>query len=686
MINKNKFSVEKYSKNIKIDEPTKLFEHIGKGSEDLTKEITKIKLELERSHYEKEALERQNRELSILLDEMKEKDMISTEQVLRYKGKINNTQTTEECKKTVRNDTKRNEDKLLVEISDLHEKLAYELTRRNQLETELQRSNNENYSNDNKIRRYQSQINDLHDEIQESLKKWEQDKLKLSSELEKCYLEIASLKKKNESLIIEKNESHALFDKEIQREVEKFNTEITEYKFKLEQMKKDMDRLNNEYFNKMNDYSKENNDLKRKMQASKEQIERVCNDNDELNQKINYLVNEKEETFVRFNDEIEKAIAENNKIEDDNHRMEIENCRLQEEYTRLQEEYNRLKDESQQMKNENQRSTTTLSGEIQGLLKELSELRKKMEEIYQEKDKGLRENDKLIRENDKIIRENERLLRENEKFMEELKKYSLKTQNLTQENEEIQRKLEDLAADKEELIFRLSSELASSQKENDDIKKDLFEKESEIQITESNLSTFMHENNFLKQNIQELKTEIEKLNEINIENQQIIEEINNSKDNLKYNYEDSAEENKRLKEQVAELEEKNREIFHNLEKDLAQRAKDYKERTMNILNVQRSNSSMSLVENNENLYSQRSKSPYLRPSTPFERVEINRLENEPGNGNAAAKLLQALDKSPRGRNTLVKNSVTPTKETIKSRIANLLQNRNRIGEEISKFE
>ena len=123
-----------------------------------------------------------------------------------------------------------------------------------------------------------------------------------------------------------------------------------------------------------------------------------------------------------------------------------------------------------------------------------------MEEIYQEKDKGLRENDKLIRENDKIIRENERLLIENEKFMEELKKYSLKTQNLTQENEEIQRKLEDLAADKEELIFRLSSELASSQKENDDIKKDLFEKESEIQITESNLSTFMHENNFLKQN------------------------------------------------------------------------------------------------------------------------------------------------------------------------------------------
>ena len=44
-------------------------------------------------------------------------------------------------------------------------------------------------------------------------------------------------------------------------------------------------------------------------------------------------------------------------------------------------------------------------------------------------------------------------------------------------------------------------------------------------------------------------------------------------------------ENRQLHEDIAELENKNRQLFDNLQRELAQRAKEYRERTMSMLNT-----------------------------------------------------------------------------------------------------
>ena len=126
-----------------------------------------------------------------------------------------------------------------------------------------------------------------------------------------------------------------------------------------------------------------------------------------------------------------------------------------------------------------------------------------------------------------------------------------------------------------------------------------------------------------------------------------------------------------MKESVADLEQKNRQLFENLEKELSQRAKEYKERTITMLNTPN-----------------RSTSPYLRPTTPM----MHHRDVSDETGNTAAKLLETMDSPHSVRKShylsihqAYKGSTTPTKEDVRSRIASLMKNRMRIEEQIQSL-
>ena len=258
-----------------------------------------------------------------------------------------------------------------------------------------------------------------------------------------------------------------------------------------------------------------------------------------------------------------------------------------------------------------------------------------------------------------------------------------KIEFLSVKNSEINAKLSETITDKEEFVLSLSSQLRILEQEKVEFQGTIESKDLEIQDLERKLSVFIQENNYFKQKLEESQTELEKFLEVHQNHQILLKDLKDNQTELKHKNEVLVNENKSLKLKISDLEEKNREVFENLEKDLNQRAKDYKKRTMDILNMQRSHSqninpsiSLESYENN------RSRISYMRPNTPYDRFD-DKYEND-STGNAAGKLLLALDKSPTTTRTQV--SKTPTKENIKARIAVLLQNRSKIEAELNKFD
>ena len=655
---RGKINVEKYDYS-KVNEINRSFErdmqsfsidHQKNDSErcgNSAKELLKCKLELERCNEDRDALALENRELHKCLSEIKENSTNSNDKILLYKEKVKNIKkSVETWKNSMKSEMQKKEDRNLQEIDSLREKFNIELSKRNRLEIEMQKINHSNFAHENTIKKYQVQTNELHDEIQEYLKKWETDKLKSKNELEKCYTEISHLKKQQESLLLEKNDSSAFFKQEIQKEVGRFNLELNHYKQKLDNVNQEIKILQSDYSFKMSEYIKENEELNSQCEEYKNKIRifeskeddyrKILTENAILQKRIEYLHTDKESMNTSLSAEIGEISSENKKI------------------------------------------TESFTIEIQKLIRENSEIKKKNSELLNEKNA-------LVSETYKLSEEINSLSKNYEKNFVENKNNVSKIQQLTIENAELENKIKNWE-DKEEVIFQLSSEKNSAQAENTELKSSLHSKMTEISMIDEKLSKFMHENNYLAHTVEDMQKKLDKLSQVNKENQVLYTQDTEIKKELQSNYSSLIEENNKLKFKVSDLEEKNRNIFENLEKDLAQKAKDYKERTMNMLSVPRSSSQsinpLIAVENIETYHLSRASSPFLRPRTP--NIFIENLHDNP-NGNTAAKLLQALEKSPRVRSSQAK-STTPTKENIKARIATLVQNRYKLEGELNKLQ
>ena len=155
---------------------------------------------------------------------------------------------------------KKNEGKLENDINSAKEQLKEEISKRSKIESEMQNAKHLNEVYEGSIKRYQSQINDLHDEIQRYLKRWEGDKTKMQAELDKCYKEIKELNKKNESLALEKQQVQAKFD------------EKTE-KAGREKIIKEFEMLQNDCKAKVTESEIEKFELKKKIALLEENIE-----------------------------------------------------------------------------------------------------------------------------------------------------------------------------------------------------------------------------------------------------------------------------------------------------------------------------------------------------------------------------------------------------------------------------
>jgi Chromosome segregation ATPases len=147
---------------------------------------------------------------------------------------------------------------------------------------------------------------------------------------------------------------------------------------------------------------------------------------------------------------------------------------------------------------------------------------------------------------------------------------------LSVKNSEINAKLSETITDKEEFVLSLSSQLRILEQEKVEFQGTIESKDLEIQDLERKLSVFIQENNYFKQKLEESQTELEKFLEVHQNHQILLKDLKDNQTELKHKNEVLVNENKSLKLKISDLEEKNREVFENLEKDLNQRAKDYK--------------------------------------------------------------------------------------------------------------
>jgi X-linked retinitis pigmentosa GTPase regulator len=383
---------------------------------------------------------------------------------------------------------------------------------------------------------------------------------------------------------------------------------------------------------------------------------------------------------------------------------------LEDSLSRSREEVSQLKTQLNSAMHTNESNKKSLQGEIERYYKDSVELKKKIESISiekervseimkQELDKYCLDNSDLRRKLEISYNEKEKLnsllASESERLISENSDLTRRLERLISENSDLNRRIETLTIEKEKSIKHLQTEINAlgteinklkdhldrTNSEKQEISNLLAQKGVEVKHIDQDKANIETQLGYYKQNNEDLKYEINKLQHQISEYVYTIDRLNRDSADWEENYKILLDENNILKESVADLENKNRQLFDNLEKELAQRAKEYKERTITMLNTPN-----------------RSTSPYLRPNTPMVHSQIDKeilthnRDKSDDLGNTAARLLESMD-SPKSVRTsqylsipqVYKGSTTPTKEDVRIRIASLMKNRMRIEEQIQSL-
>ncbi|OMJ90599.1 hypothetical protein SteCoe_6997 [Stentor coeruleus] len=519
----------------------------------------------------------------------------------------------------------------------------------------------------------------------------------ITQDKEKCMVKI-------EELTQEKEEFSKKFEK-IYRQKEEYNKKMSDYKREIDEAVRRLEKCNKE----KDDYAKLAESTKRANEETSKFVDKSLKENTELSKDMARKIQENEELGDKiekfselFTEQEGRIQALNEELTQKNHKIEgllqkiiakktkinciqqekVSQCEIVQKLTIEKESLNFTleslnKNIDSVTKNynkiveENQKNSITRTQEIDKLYKDLSVKQQTIENLQSEKDSAFKNTEKLMQELLVVNKTYENVILENQD-------YKSKTQNLISEISKLKESSQESSSEHQQSIQKLLNEISSFHNERKDLLQTLEEKSKELSNAEQLLSKTSHENSYLKSSLETLKQEVDKMHKSNLDQHLLVKEANICKNDVQTALEAALQENMMLKLKIGELEGKNRDIFNNLQKDLTQRAKDYKERTINILSVRGSNPGLVCSGNsleNEN----RSRSPFNR-LTPLQNIE-NRQDIE---GNAAAQLLIALEKSPRGRSP--QPSVTPTKENVKARIATLMQSRNRLGPDLYKFD
>ncbi|OMJ89712.1 hypothetical protein SteCoe_8077 [Stentor coeruleus] len=547
---------------------------------------------------------------------------------------------------------------------------------------------------------------------------------------EKLALDNEKLIKNNEKLTLE-TEKLSLGTRNLAMEAEKLALETQRLAIEKQELKEKLDRANAELG---------------QMDGLKAQYDRITKENDQLAKKIDYLTNDKEKVSAGLSAEIEELSQQKLDLAQryDNYYAEkekkvnilggeIDKC--VKENTDLKKRVENLAEEMERMGKENsdlRKKLEMQNMDFEGLLKENFDNKKKGENLSVDKDKYYKETLRFKEEVENWRRQYEVTVAENRNF-------SAVIQESSQESSNMVAKFTQSIQEKDNFIQKLKHDLESLSKDYFEAKKHyeaLNQEKNFLQQTlnedinekTNSLNALQNENHIKNQEIQSYKSLLNEKNQESLqlldqnnyltsENCQIKQNLNdlsyeldrvhkklseqelenlNTKDTIsmwEHKWSELQEENTRIKGEIAEVEGKNRQLFENLEKELAQRAKDYKERTMSILNAP-----------------VRSSSPYMRPPTPgigYSGDSQDRLRNMSYNrgnsiqldssfeknrtlddikGNTAARLLQTLEDSPKARYSTKATMRTPTKDDIQAKIAMLVQNRNRLESDLRQFD
>ena len=489
---------------------------------------------------------------------------------------------------------------------------------------------------------------------------------------------------------------------------------------------------------------RENMDLKRKMQSAMQELQnyesaksdlnRVRNENTEYLNKIEslYIENEKiSKESHEFKQRLEDTLVELKRIDSMSYDLE-----------RVNKENLQLLKRIDYLATDNEKISTSLSAEIEELSNQKQDLIQKYDQIYLEKEKKSHtyssEIEKFSKENYELRKKNDILSIEKEKSHSDLSRLtnefnsikhqcelalsenrnlSVKLKDLSQESADLKLKLSQTISDtdrtmqkqRQEIellqqektslssmmtsdhastsseIQRLHLQLSSCERDISMLTSMNSQQDSELKKLQDQSKSIISENSFLKQSTDEMKYEIEKLRQRSAEQEYAYSSSRDLNVEWETRYAELHGENSRLRQEITDLEGKNRQLLENLERELAQRAKEYKERTMSILTTPLRSSSPHLRPPTPGDASRGRYTSYNRTQTPLDAFESNRASDE-FQGNTAARLLQTLEDSPRGKNGNRSNSRTPTKEDIKARIATLMNNRNRIETEINRLD
>lgn len=655
----------------------------------------------------------------------------------------------EDTKYSSRLEFQKSEEKKYQALQDLESQFMQEQSKRKQCEKELEKITTLVYSYEDTIQNYQHEINQIGKELQQSILKNDLEKKKLLTEIEKYQREISELGKRSEMGGIEKEKVQSLLKQELERNFKenkelKFQLEMSRDKIEamaaenaeilneFNQMSHEKEVIGEQLRNENERWNRENMEVKRKLQSivqevqgyesAKGEIERLRIENLELSKRIErvYMENEKfsKETF-ETKQKLDQAINELKRTDSVTYELE-----------RANKENLQLLKKIEYLTSDKEKIATSLSAEIEEISSQKADLLQKYDQLYIEKEKKFQilsaEVEKFSKANYDLHRKSDQMAIDSEKMRCEYSKLSKNFELQSSELLNFKDLQEDLSKDISHLKSQLSENERLLQRQKQEIESLLREKEgilreksliasehttttSEIHHLHSQLSELENdisslksltsqqsdelykyqehfklltsENISLKKSIDEKHHEMEKLHQKLIQEEYLCSAVQNSNADWEKKFGEIELEVRHYQGQIADLEGKNRQLLENLEKELSMRAKEYKERTMNILTTPL-----------------RSNSPHLRPPTPGDTVKnrhlsYNRTQNstdigkdtEEFQGNTAARLLQTLEDSPKGKLSRA-NARTPTKEDIKARIANLMHNRNRLESEISKLD
>ncbi|CAG9315175.1 unnamed protein product [Blepharisma stoltei] len=335
--------------------------------------------------------------------------------------------------------------------------------------------------------------------------------------------------------------------------------------------------------------STENKSLKEENMRLKRSLDEFIHQSKLENQKLdNLFVKEKESVILENRDlkaQLEEEKIRRKQIERDfeaanSHRRRLDDLlnisqnKLEEVQNLSQNSFDALQEEIRQGKLKNDQKDSLIA-QLQYKLEEIQKLsQSSFNSLQEEIHKGkiqIDQKDSLIAQlqynSDNFSQENERLRLEIEEYKNLLDNKSVENENIQNELKEAryqQSILQENLKEKESINLAISADIES-------IGKDLSDK--------------IAESKYLKSSFDDMKYEIEKLHQQLEEKNALLDQVTKIGEDWKNHYNQSEFDKNKLSEELADLQMKNQQLFDNLQKELAQRAKEYKERAITLLNT-----------------------------------------------------------------------------------------------------